>query len=287
MKESVKKINLKTRVVIQMAILIILITTVFSLIFINRYYAYENEVLSQERIQNLYSLKASIDGVIANADNCSKMMVADYTVQTQMNTGDLNSSTSGQRLVINKAYSILPFSEGVESIWLIDGKGQRLIIGNTAGFSTGNDTDSYNEIKKRYGSANMYIERGPGNTSFSLVRPYINTSDFNIVGIIGVNLDVSYIDSLISKIMDNENEYLLIMDEKNNIIYWNGLDETAGEYINIACGQCSKETEIFKRILIGKKNYNMSAINDRESGWKYIRFTPMPIETPVIFRAYI
>ncbi|MCR5107182.1 MAG: histidine kinase [Lachnospiraceae bacterium] len=280
MIEKIKNINLRTRVLIQMAVLIILIITVFSLIFISRYYKYENEILGQERIQNLYSLSASLDGLFSNADNCSKMMIADYTVQEQMAGGDLNSSTLGQQMVINKAYSILQFSEGIESIWLIDGRGQKLLIGNTAGMSKNDDKDSFEELKKPYGSAEMYIERGSNNSSFALVRAYNNTVDFTPAGIIGVDISGEYINSLILKIVDIENEYLLILDDADNIIYWNGPEESAGEYKSPAEDLFGDETEVFKRLKVSGNTFNMSGINDPEKGWRIIRFTPSFIDTP-------
>lgn len=272
--KKIKGFNLKTRIILLLAVGIFMIISVIIIVFNEIYHEYEYNLLSQERIKSLYSLDASLDGMINNADNCSKSMIADLIVQKQMSIGDLNSSTGGQQMVINKAYSILQFSEGVDAIWFIDKKGQRLQIGNYVEVYEGADNGIYNDLKKAYGSPRMTIDRKNNSSLISLVRAYNSTSDFKTLGIIGVDISAKYLEQLVSKNLELDNERLLIIKDDGSVVFWNASSAELLKHLNMVDLNSFENGNLINKIAIDKEELMATGIISKEHEWKIIRFTP-------------
>lgn len=129
----IRKLNLKSKVLIIMGAFIFIIVVILALIFsgINR--NYDERLVGIESVKTLHSIDNSISEVINSADNYSKMLIADNIINTQMSKGDINSDLSLQTQVINRIYSILQFSETADAIWLIDNRGNKLRVGGVSG----------------------------------------------------------------------------------------------------------------------------------------------------------
>lgn len=158
----IRKLNLKSKVLIIMGAFIFIIVVILALIFsgINR--NYDERLVGIESVKTLHSIDNSISEVINSADNYSKMLIADNIINTQMSKGDINSDLSLQTQVINRIYSILQFSETADAIWLIDNRGNKLRVGGVSELFTAVGLEKYEALKKPYGSAEIFIGNNNG-----------------------------------------------------------------------------------------------------------------------------
>ena len=144
------KHKLSRKIIVALGLVIFTIIIIYTIVFNFHYNKYEEKILGEENIKVLHSLETSLNSILKNADDYSKMLIADNIVQSQMAGGDLLFSVSGQSNVIKKIYSIFQFSDYVESIWLIDGKGQKLTVGGSANFHMEDAGRGYDELRKPY-----------------------------------------------------------------------------------------------------------------------------------------
>ena len=82
--------------------------------------------MGKENIAMLHSIDSSLTTVLENANNYSKLILADSVVQKQMKSGNIVSDFDKQQLLISRIYSITQFSESVDTVWLIDQNEQKL-----------------------------------------------------------------------------------------------------------------------------------------------------------------
>jgi len=270
------KYNLQKKIILVMSIASLLVVGIFTLIFTKLYNNYEEEVYGRESINTLHSLDSSIQGVIRSADNYSKLLISDATVQKQMSTGNLNEDTKGQQSVINTVYSILQFSDTMDSIWFIDNSGQKLTVGGYTTRSTGVDDSNYDELRTPYATAKILLETQKGHTYLSLVRSYNSTTDFSSVGIIGVDISEKYINSVVSDVIDFNTDKIFIIDENNEIVFCNDYEE-AERYLSGATRQ-SLDSDCFYETKIGNQKMLFTGIKCKDRDWKILRFTPLPLK---------
>jgi len=93
-------------------------------------------------------------------------------------------------------------------------------------------------------------------------------------GVVVVNINQNYFDSLLSNIPDIENKKLYILDDRSNIIYQNSNDpyEMYVDVNQLSSFQEKEKTEIKK---VGNNNFLISITQSGYYGWKYISVIPM------------
>ena len=105
-KKRKRQYVLSSKIIILLAITIFAILGIYSMIFSGYYSEYENRVIGEENVRTLHSVENSLSTIIKNADDYSKMVLADNTIQQQMRKGDLFWSPTKQAEVTNKIYTI-------------------------------------------------------------------------------------------------------------------------------------------------------------------------------------
>ena len=101
--------RLSIKIITSLGFIIFVIIFIYSIVFDRHYKKYEDKIIGEENIRTLHSLETSIDNVIKNANEYSKMMIADGMIQNQMRTGDLFDNYAKQSEVIRKIYSVIQF----------------------------------------------------------------------------------------------------------------------------------------------------------------------------------
>lgn len=240
------------------------------------YNKYEEKILGEENIKVLHSLETSLNSILKNADDYSKMLIADNIVQSQMAGGDLLFSVSGQSNVIKKIYSIFQFSDYVESIWLIDGKGQKLTVGGSANFHMEDAGRGYDELRKPYGKYEIRTSKSIDDNSISLVRSYNSLDNFESLGVIGVDLRCEFLNQILEDVIDPELEQIVVLDEKDEVLLVRGniSEESEGRYI--AAELSEENTEYLHKTVIHGREYMAAGVLAPYSGWKIIRYTQVP-----------
>ena len=270
------KHKLSRKIIVALGLVIFTIIIIYTIVFNFHYNKYEEKILGEENIKVLHSLETSLNSILKNADDYSKMLIADNIVQSQMAGGDLLFSVSGQSNVIKKIYSIFQFSDYVESIWLIDGKGQKLTVGGSANFHMEDAGRGYDELRKPYGKYEIRTSKSIDDNSISLVRSYNSLDNFESLGVIGVDLRCECLNQILEDVIDPELEQIVVLDEKDEVLLVRGniSEESEGRYI--AAELSEENTEYLHKTVIHGREYMAAGVLAPYSGWKIIRYTQVP-----------
>lgn len=270
-----EKYKLSSRIIFLLGISIFSIILIYVLIFSVQYRKYEEKLIAQENIKSLNSLDTSIEAVIKNVNEYSKMLIADNMVQEQMKSGDLLADMKAQSELIKKVYSISQFSEYVDTIWLIDQKGQKLKVGLNANVSTEMNAQNYEDLKDPYGKFVILRNEDGEIVSLSIVRSYNSLETFQSLGIIGIDLNPDVYEKITSASIDQNQEEIAIINEKNEIVYLGGSiigDEMVKEDFDFFT---EGKNEILIKKLINGNKYLMVGVQNESSKWKILRYTPI------------
>lgn len=264
---------LSFKVILFLSVLIAVIVGIYSIAFSRYYREYENNVLGEENVRTLLSIDNSIAAVISNADEYSKLILADGDVQMQMKRGDLFENLSAQSEISKKIYTVYQFSEYIEAIWLMDQKGQRLTVGS-AGFSSEEEEEFYEDLRKPYGEYQILVNTDGDRKTLSLVRSYNDLELFGSLGIIGVDISYAVFDSLISDVIEEENGQFLIFDENDQLIYSDG-ELIKPQEVAAVAEKLSDRNELAETVLIRQESYLLGGIRSSSSDWKLFRYIPV------------
>lgn len=270
-------LHLNLKISAMLGTVIFTIIFIYLIIYTRRYQTYEETIIGQENLNTLHSIDSSLSTMIASADDYSKMILADSVVQQQMQTGDILADFDRQQTLMKRIYSVMQFSEFIDMIWLTDQQGQKLIIGNSASIFTeqGQMADSYERLKKPYGTPELIVEEGETRNSLMLIRSFNSLEQFSSLGLIGVQLNHEKLDELISKSADFSSEQIAIINVKNEIIYQGGRQDLPKDILTAAHEINASETKIIRKERLNGNEYFLLGIVNRESGWKIIRYTPI------------
>lgn len=272
------RFDLKNRAMIVMGLFIFVVVTIFLVIFSRTYNTYEENLVGQESLNTLHTLDNSIQSFIQTADNYSKMLVADNTVQEEMAKSDLIRNFSGQQKISQKVYSIKQFSD-IDEIWFIDLDGNTLKVGEYSSSADDKKLEDYEELRTPYGRAKVLIEAGKEDGSISIVRSYNSTTDFTSIGIIGVVISKKTLYNQIRETVDITREKLLIIDGDDNIVFWSDDREEPDDYIALAAGGEFEKGQLLADVKLHRNKMLMSGIVCENPDWKILRFTMLPIAT--------
>lgn len=274
-------LRLNLKISAMLGIVIITIIFIYLIIYTRRYQIYEDTIIGQENLTTLHAIDSSLSTMIASADDYSKMILADSVVQQQMQTGDILADFDIQQTLMKRIYSVMQFSEFIDMIWLTDQQGQRLIIGSGASIFTeqGRATDSYERLKKPYGTPELIVEEGDTQNSFMLIRSFNSLEQFSSLGLIGVQLNHKKLDELIAKSADFSSEQIAILNLENEIIYQGGTKKLAKNILSAAAAIRASDAEIIRKEHRNGKDYFLLGIVNPKNGWKIIRYTPIARNT--------
>ena len=270
-----RDLKLSLKISLTLGSIIFLSIFIYLIIYIHNSQKYENEVMGKENIAMLHSIDSSLTTVFENANNYSKLILADRVVQEQMKTGNIVSDFERQQLLISQIYSITQFSESIDMVWLTDQNEQQLTVGKSADFSIEKNSTEYDWIKKLNGKAKLLTKEQNGQNYSVLVRAFKDLNKFRTFGIIGVRIDNKKLRSLISKSSTSDDEKIIILNEDNEIICSVGNFYEFMKNSEIVRELEKSESEVIHRQRINGKNYYTSGIVNKEKGWKIIRYSPM------------
>ena len=270
-----RDLKLSLKISLILGSIIFLSIFIYLIIYIHNSQKYENQVMGKENIAMLHSIDSSLTTVFENANNYSKLILADRVVQEQMKTGNIVSDFERQQLLISQIYSITQFSESIDMVWLTDQNEQQLTVGKSADFSIEKNSTEYDWIKKLNGKAKLLTKEQNGQNYSVLVRAFKDLNKFRTFGIIGVRIDNKKLRSLISKSSTSDDEKIIILNEDNEIICSVGNFYEFMKNSEIVRELEKSESEVIHRQRINGKNYYTSGIVNKEKGWKIIRYSPM------------
>lgn len=272
--KNARNLKLSLKISILLGSIIFFSIFAYLIIYIRHYREYEIEIIGQENIATLHSIDSSLSAVFENADNYSKLVLADSVVQEQMKSGNIVSDFNKQQILISRIYSVMQFSESIDTVWLVDKNGQQLIVGEGASSRTEN-TNEYDWLKNTYGNAELLTESRNGQNYSVLVRSFNDLNTFDSIGLIGVQIDNEKLRSLITQSIISEDDRIVILNGNNEEIYSEGTLECSDNVLSISTELESSTGEILSLENIDETTYFLSGIINREKGWKIIRYSPV------------
>ena len=271
-----KKYNqLSVKIIILLAFSIFIICIFYAMMFSSYYGKYEDKIVGEESVSTLHSLDASIETIIGTANEYSKILIADDVIQGQMQKGDLFGDISGQSNVIHKIYAMLQFSNGVDAIWLIDGKNQKLTVGSNVNTSVVSEIEKYDKIADQGGQYSILCSRDGDKRHLSLVRTYTSLEDFKNLGLISVDISYEYFDKMISSVIDLEEETLFVLNDKNELLYQGGSLVQRGQIWKDISLFEGEQDDFIERKLINNRMYMITCVKSNVNKWKILRYTPL------------
>ncbi|PHV69927.1 hypothetical protein CS063_13165 [Sporanaerobium hydrogeniformans] len=257
----------------------------FKTIYVN----HELKVMGEESVKTLHTMKTATLAIIENADNYSKILLADDDIQEVLKTGDIYSNLPGQFKVAKRIYGLLQFAKDISGVYLIDQKDQIYSVGAredlVGRLENKGHIPWYQDTVKKNGNYLLSLDR-QGITrkltgkQVSLIRVYKDLKDFQNIGIISVNIDIMAFQGTYREILKEDKEQIIFLDNQNRIICQNGLNLLNGkqreEFLSRLCA--SKEGTLKDTLKVEKKKYLVTGVVIPSEGWKIIRLQPLDIK---------
>lgn len=258
---------------------------VFRTIYVN----HELKVMGEESINTLHTMKTATLAIIENADNYSKILLADDDIQEVLKSGDIYSNVPGQFKIAKRINGVLQFDKDIYGVYLIDQKDQIYSVGareDLVGKLENKESISwYQSAYKKNGtyllSSDIYgIARKSLAKQISLIRVYKDLKDFHNIGILSVNIDIAAFQGTYRAILKEDEEQIVFLDNQNRIICQDGLnilnDKQREEFLRTLCS--SKEGTLNDTLKVGKKKYLVTGVVIPTEDWKIIRLQPMDMK---------
>lgn len=263
---------------------IILLVSWFSVSFYKIFHtSIQERTLGEESIANLRSTEAAVNSIINKANNYSKILIDEDTIQTQLKSGDIYENLRGQKQMGINIMRLIQFDEDISSVYLFDKSNQVFSTGNvelkTVHIKSYEDVSWFQEVYNNKGKyalvnqgGNLSMQRSD-NPYVSLIRLVNAMDDFRPIGIIAVNINSAAFRELYLKSMDLETDSVVITDENNTIICKDGLELLDEKLIKEQLQKLDSEEgkEFTKTTVINGNAYLMSGIVMKTNGWKMLR----------------
>ena len=280
--------RLEIKIAIIYFIIIVVIIGSYFVAFRTIYVEHEQQIKGEESVKTLHTMKAATLSIIENANNYSKILLADEEVQRVFSEEDIYSNLIGQFKVAQRIYGLLQFEKDITSVYFINQKGQIYFVGEyqelRGQLRNQEELPWYNEIINKNGQYilsidNQDIVSSPSHSQVSLIRVYKDLNNFKNYGIILVNIDIKAFQNTYKEILKEEEEEIIFLDNKDQVISQNGIallqDENREKFLEEL--RASKEGSLRSTVNIENTNYLVTGINIPKLDWKIIRVVPMNI----------
>jgi len=270
--ESIRNFRLSFKISLFLGGFIFISIFIYLTVYLRQYQVYEEKLVGQETMATLHSIDVSLQTIIDNADNYSKMILSDETVQKQVEVGAIVSDFSRQQILTNRIYSMMQFSENIETVYLVDKDGESLAVGGNRHL-TKEVFEKYKDLKKAYGTAQLVVEKRGKENVLLLIRSLNNLSSFTSMGLIALQLNGDKLEKVLVKDVLSGKDQIAIVNVSGDLLFSKGkVQEEVGLKKTIRQVEKSQGEllEIKKR---EGKNYYLSGIKNHERGWKIIRYS--------------
>ena len=283
------KHRLEAKISAIFSIIIMLIIGSYFLVFRAIYFKHEYRVMSEESMHTLRAMKQSVDSVVDTANNYSKILLSDQSIQEMFKTGDIYSHISNQTVLSHKIYNLIQFQDNIEMVYFVDQKQQVFKVGENAKLKKKTaefeDISWYDTLLAGNGEYLLVVgEEDIAQTKMKdqicLLRLYKDLENFSCLGILGVGINLSAIQNTYQDILENEsNQQIVFLDNQNQVICQDGEVLVADDSLMSLVDQLetSKDDELIMNMEIGKKTYLVTGITFKQQNWKILRILPLDI----------
>lgn len=260
---------------------------IFSILLSNALYQkiYSNTALkkvSDLSVQTLYSIKTSLDLMISNIDNYSKIILSNDDLQLLLRNGNIYSDLRVQGRLGTYLNKLTQETSFISSVYIFDNSGNEYSINNQDDlqFMPSNITNAewYDLVVRKKGAYVLRLNGGnvfgntPKDNFVSIIRLIRDINSTRTLGVLVINISENAFKDSYASIINNYTTAVTILDENNeSIVKLNVLDNS--EIKNLM------ESFIYSDhgyMIKGIKNkeYLVSYLVDNRSNWKIVSLMP-------------
>ena len=238
--------------------------------------------VSEVSVQTLYSIKASLNLMMSNMNNYSKIMLSDSDVQSLLRNGSIYSDLDVQGRVSNFLYKLIQDEPSIISVYLFDNNGHEYNVGNQSSLKFLPDRiEMINWYSEVYDKKGKYIlrlngggafEHAPDDNFISMIRQIRDINSTRPIGTLIINISEKAFKDSLSNIVNNYATDIAILDEKNMSIV--KLSDTAGYDINKLLKGFENVESGFKLEKLKSDSYLVTYLAEENYHWKILSIMP-------------
>ncbi len=238
--------------------------------------------VSDLSVQTLHSIKTSLDLMINNVDNYSKMILADEDLQSLLKNGSIYSDLQVQRRLGTHLNKMTQETSFISSVYIFDNSGNEYSINNQDDLqfipSNIREADWYDLTVHKKGAYIVRLnggnafEHAPKNNFVSMIRLIRDIDSTKMLGVLVINISENAFKDSYANIMNNYTTEVTILDENNeSIIKLNEIDKN--EIENLVESFANKDHGFMMKKLKGM-DYLLSYLVDKRFNWKIVSIMP-------------
>lgn len=245
------------------------------------YMEHEKKIMGEESIATLQTIQTAVSTVIKNANDFSKLVLADEVIQKVMNSGDLFGNIAEQSALNQRIYAQTQFSDMIESVWFIDAKNQILSIGDQSNdfysIASLSEFNWYQPVLLKSGGYELVVNTQEGAMSISMIRPYKNLENFEIIGFYSINIKIDALRATYLNALDQGSEEIVIMDQENNFICRDGVSILKEEDFAAFSNKIKNMAEdtFMEHIKVNDERYLITGVKIPKEGYSILRILPI------------
>lgn len=246
---------------------------------------YSNNALkkvSDVSVQTLYSVKTSLDLMISNIDNYSKMILSNDDLQSLLKNGSIYSDLRVQERLGKYLNKLTQETSSISSVYIFDnfGKGYSINNQDNLQFTPSNvrDADWYKPVVSKKGAYILRLNggnafgRAPKDNFVSMIRLIRDINSTRTLGVLIINISGNAFKDSYASIVNNYTTGITILDENNeSIIKLNEIDKS--EIKNLVESFIYKDHDFMMKDLKNMK-YLVTYLYDKRYSWKIVSIIP-------------
>ncbi|MFC5531454.1 sensor histidine kinase [Cohnella yongneupensis] len=276
--------SITNRMAIFYIIILVFSIALCTLLYQQIYYRITSDKISEVSMQNLYSIRTSVEQTIDNLNNYSKMTLANDDLQYTLRSGNIYTDLVTQKRVHEYLVHLIEAVPQIESVYFFDSHSNEYMVGNLGinqfNLSDIKDAGWYNEVLEHQGSYILKLNGGGAftrdtNSNFvSMIRVVRDLNSIKPIGILILNIRESAFKLSYNNILDKYKTDVTLLDENDESIVKSGEASVRDmeHYLSLS-GMKEYDSRIEKR---NGAQYLYSHLHDSNNNWKLV--SVMPIE---------
>jgi len=260
---------------------------IFSILLSNALYQkiYSNTALKKVgdlSVQTLYSIKTSLDLMISNIDNYSKMILSNDDLQLLLREGNIYSNLHVQGRLGTYLNKLTQETSFISSVYIFDNSGNQYSINNQDDMqfipSDIRFADWYNMVVRKKGAYILQLNGGnafkstPKDNFVSMIRLIRDINSTKTLGVLIINISESAFKDSYTSIINNYTTGVTILEENDqNIVKLNEVDNS--DIRNLVESFADNDHGYMMKKL-NDEECLFSYLVDKRSNWKIISIMP-------------
>lgn len=250
-----------------------------NLLFQEIYSSMALKKVSEVSIQTLYSIRTSLDIMVTNINNYSKMILSDDNLQTLLRKKNIYSDLNLQKRLGTYLNKLIQETPSISSVYIFDISGNEYSVGNHDSMKflpeKIQDTSWYYSVVDKKGSYILSLNGGgafshdPNNNFVSMIRLVRDINTTETLGVLIINISENAFKDSYANITNNYTTGVTILDQNNNsIIRSSGINTN-----NII--QLFNKSQGYVIRNINNQESLISYLTEEKNDWKIVSIIPV------------